>query len=209
MPVRLFVGNLPYDASEDEIRNHFATAGNLTSVFIPVDRETGRKRGFAFVEFNDGEAAQEAIRLFNNQPFKGRPLAVNEARAREAGGGRPAGPSSGGFRSPAVSAQRGPAAPRGSLPPRGPAPLRGPAPDFVADPNTDRARADRTRKFGPDAKPARVRAQRFKGPEGAKRSFKEKLGGQIFGEVDDVEDGYGTDVEIDDFATGIDTADEK
>src|SRR5215813_12433876 len=96
MPVRLFVGNLPYDASEDEIRSHFATAGNLTSVFIPVDRETGRKRGFAFVEFNDAAAAQEAIRLFNNQPFKGRPLAVNEARAREAGGGRPAGPGGGG-----------------------------------------------------------------------------------------------------------------
>src|SRR3954466_5220743 len=95
MPVRLFVGNLPYDASEDEIRSHFATAGNLASVFIPVDRETGRKRGFAFVEFIDGAAAQEAIRLFNNQPFKGRPLAVNEARAKEAGA-RPSG-GGGGF----------------------------------------------------------------------------------------------------------------
>src|SRR5215468_8418853 len=83
MSVRLFVGNLPYDASEDEIRSHFATAGNLSSVFIPVDRETGRKRGFAFVEFNDAAGAQEAIRLFNSQPFKGRPLAVNEARAKE------------------------------------------------------------------------------------------------------------------------------
>src|SRR5438046_381769 len=95
MSVRLFVGNLPYDASEDEIRQHFATAGTLASVFIPVDRETGRKRGFAFVEFNVAADAQEAIRLFNNQPFKGRALAVNEARAKEAGGGgRP--PSSGG-----------------------------------------------------------------------------------------------------------------
>src|SRR5262245_64071697 len=83
MSVRLFVGNLPYDASEDEIRAHFASAGNLASVFIPVDRETGRKRGFAFVEFNDAAAAQEAIRLFNNQPFKGRSLAVNEAREQE------------------------------------------------------------------------------------------------------------------------------
>ena len=97
MSVRLFVGNLPYDASEDEIRAHFASAGNLASVFIPVDRETGRKRGFAFVEFDDGAAAQEAIRLFNNQPFKGRSLAVNEARAKEPGS-RPA-PSAGGYRS--------------------------------------------------------------------------------------------------------------
>src|SRR6185436_10685308 len=70
---------------------HFATAGNLASVFIPVDRETGRKRGFAFVEFVDAAAAQEAIRLFNNQPFKGRSLAVNEARAKEAGSRPPAG----------------------------------------------------------------------------------------------------------------------
>src|SRR5688572_30872728 len=83
MPVRLFVGNLPYDATEEDIRTHFSTAGNVLNVFVPVDRETGRKRGFAFVEFNDNAAAQEAIRLFNSQPFKGRPLAVNEARAKE------------------------------------------------------------------------------------------------------------------------------
>src|SRR5690349_12219558 len=97
MSVRLFVGNLPYDASEDEIRAHFATAGNLASVFVPVDRETGRKRGFAFVEFHDAAAAQEAIRLFNNQPFKGRALAVNEARAKEPGS-RPPSPGGGGYR---------------------------------------------------------------------------------------------------------------
>src|SRR5262245_50440433 len=92
MPVRLFVGNLPYDATEEEIRSHFSRAGSVLNVFIPVDRETGRKRGFAFVEFSDSAVAQEAIRLFHSQPFKGRPLAVNEARAREsrpamAGGG--------------------------------------------------------------------------------------------------------------------------
>src|SRR5882672_11033954 len=103
MPVRLFVGNLPYDATEDDIRAHFSTAGNVLNVFVPLDRETGRKRGFAFVEFNDLAQAQEAIRLFNNQPFKGRPLAVNEARAKEArppgsapGGFRPSGPGGGG-----------------------------------------------------------------------------------------------------------------
>ena len=208
MSVRLFVGNLPYDASEDEIRNHFAPAGNLTSVFIPVDRETGRKRGFAFVEFNDAAAAQEAIRLFNNQPFKGRALAVNEARAREAGGGRPAmSGGAGGFRPTGPPMQRGPAPPRAPIPSRGPMTQRGPAPDFGSDPGLDRSRSDRTRKFGPDAKPARIRAQRFKGPEGGKRAFKEKLGGQIFGEVDDVEEEAGQETEIDNFATGAD--DEK
>ena len=94
MSVRLFVGNLPYDASEEEIREHFSTVGNLSYVSIPLDRETGKKRGFAFVEFADAQQAQEAIQKLNNQPFKGRPLAVNEARAREssprpAGGFRP------------------------------------------------------------------------------------------------------------------------
>jgi RNA recognition motif-containing protein len=73
MPVRLFVGNLPYDATEEDIRAHFATAGSVLNVFVPLDRETGRKRGFAFVEFNGATEAQEAIRLFNNQPFRGRP----------------------------------------------------------------------------------------------------------------------------------------
>src|SRR5207244_3990470 len=100
MAVRLFVGNLPYDATENEIRDHFSSVGDLSYVSIPLDRETGKKRGFAFVEFADAAQAQEAIRQFNNQPFKGRPLAVNEARAREAGP-RPAGsfrPSPGGFR---------------------------------------------------------------------------------------------------------------
>ena len=94
MPVRLFVGNLPYDATEEDIRAHFSTAGNVLNVFVPLDRETGRKRGFAFVEFGDNAQAQEAIRLFNSQPFKGRPLAVNEARAKEAR--PPSGPGGGG-----------------------------------------------------------------------------------------------------------------
>src|SRR5437588_9439065 len=113
MAVRLFVGNLPYDATEDEILQHFSSVGNLSYVSIPLDRETGKKRGFAFVEFADPQQAQAAIRQFNNQPFKGRPLAVNEARAREAGP-RPAG----GFR-PAPGPR--PGGPR----PGGP-PMRGP-----------------------------------------------------------------------------------
>src|SRR5919201_3174613 len=162
MAVRLFVGNLPYDATEEEIRQHFSTVGNLSYVSIPLDRETGKKRGFAFVEFADAQQAQEAIRQFNNQPFKGRPLAVNEARAREAG--RPSG---------------GPGGVRPSFGPRpsGP-PMRSPAPDF-GDAGSDRDRPAR-KNFGPDAKPARNRAQRFK-PEGGKKALKEKFTGQIFG----------------------------
>jgi RNA recognition motif-containing protein len=208
MSVRLFVGNLPYDATEDEIRAHFATAGNLASVFVPVDRETGRKRGFAFVEYHDAAAAQEAIRLFNNQPFKGRALAVNEARAKEAGprppspGGYRPGPPMGGRPSGPMGRPSGPMGGR----PSGPPMHRGPAPDFMADQGGDRSRADRTRKFGPDAKPARVRAQRFKGPEGGKRAFKEKLGGQIFGDVTDEDAGQEPeqeqDQELDNFALG-------
>jgi RNA recognition motif-containing protein len=200
MPVRLFVGNLPYDASEDEIRAHFASAGNLASVFIPVDRETGRKRGFAFVEFNDAAAAQEAIRLFNNQPFKGRSLAVNEARAKEPGS-RPA-PSGGGFRPGPPMRPSGPMTGR----PSGPPMHRPSAPDFMSDPAADASRADRARRFGPDAKPARNRAQKFK-PEGGKKAFKEKLGGQIFGDVDE-EDDLGREPEIDNFATGLEDGEE-
>jgi RNA recognition motif-containing protein len=195
MSVRLFVGNLPYDATEEEIRQHFSTVGNLSYVSIPLDRETGRKRGFAFVEFADAAQAQEAIRQFNNQPFKGRPLAVNEARAKEAGP-RPAGggvrPPGGGFR-PSFG-------PRPSAPP-----MRAPGPDF-SDPGNapDRDRPAR-KNFGPDAKPARSR-KGFK-PEGGKKAFKEKFTGQIFGSED--EDTGVDDVEIDNFATGLDTEENK
>src|SRR6266481_4490120 len=181
MADRLFVGNLPYDATEDEIRQHFSSVGNLSYVSIPLDRETGKKRGFAFVEFADPKQAQEAIRQFNNQPFKGRPLAVNEARAKEAGP-RPAG----GFRPPMGPRPSGP-------------PMRSPAPDFGDPSAADRDRPAR-KNFGPDAKPARNRAQRFK-PESGKKALKERFTGQIFGAEDEDE---GKDPEIDNFATGLD-----
>jgi len=186
MSVRLFVGNLPYDATEVEIREHFSSVGNLSYVSIPLDRETGKKRGFAFVEFADAERAQEAIRQFNNQPFKGRPLAVNEARARDAspriGGG--------GFR------------PTTGPRPPGP-PARVPGADFGDPDALDGSRGDRPsrKNFGPDAKPARSRDQKFK-PESGKRAFKEKFTGQIFGAAD--EDDVSEDVAIDNFAIGTD-----
>jgi RNA recognition motif-containing protein len=188
MAVRLFVGNLPYDATEDEIRQHFSAVGTLSYVSIPLDRETGKKRGFAFVEFADEQQAQAAIQQLNNQPFKGRPLAVNEARAKEAGP-RPIG---GGFR-PSPGGPR----PMGPRPMGGP--MRAPAPDF-GDPNAERDRPSR-KNFGPDSKPARNRPQRFK-PEGGKKALKEKFTGQIFGP--DNEDDLSEDVDIDNFATGLD-----
>ena len=83
MAVRLFIGNLPYDVTEAELRAHFAAVGPLASLALPTDRDTGRPRGFAFVEFRDRADAEEAIRHLNNQAFKGRPLAVSEARARD------------------------------------------------------------------------------------------------------------------------------
>jgi RNA recognition motif-containing protein len=83
MAVRLFVGNLPYDVTEAELRAHFAAIGPLSSLALPTDRDTGKPRGFAFIEFRERADAEEAMRRFNNQAFKGRPLAVNEARVRD------------------------------------------------------------------------------------------------------------------------------
>ena len=99
-PVRLFVGNLPYQATEDDLRTHFAQVGNPTQIVRPLDRETGRARGFAFVEYAERKEAEEAIKKFDGQLFMGRPLAVSEARAREDRG--PGGPPRprGGFGAP-------------------------------------------------------------------------------------------------------------
>lgn len=84
MAVRLFIGNLAYDVTEAELRAHFAALGPLSSLALPTDRATGKPRGFAFVEFHERADAEEAIRRLNNQLFQGRPLAVSEARARDA-----------------------------------------------------------------------------------------------------------------------------
>ena len=77
MSVRLFIGNLPYSATEAELREHLSAVGVPASVVLPVDRETGRPRGFAFVDYADRGVAEEAIQRFDQQPFKGRPLAVS------------------------------------------------------------------------------------------------------------------------------------
>ena len=94
MAVRLFVGNLSYSTSEADLRTFFGTVAPPTQVVLPVDRETGRPRGFAFVEFADRTHAEQAIQRFNGQMLNGRPIAVSEARAREDRG--PSGPRPGG-----------------------------------------------------------------------------------------------------------------
>ena len=83
MAVRLFIGNLPYGASEADLRTHFSAVAEPSHIVMPVDRETGRPRGFAFVEFAERDKAEEVIKKFDAQPFQGRNLAVSEARARE------------------------------------------------------------------------------------------------------------------------------
>ena len=88
MGTRLYVGNLPFNADEQQIRTLFEQGGRqVREVKLITDRETGRPRGFAFVEMGTQDDADSAIRSLNGQPFGGRPLTVNEAREREGGGG--------------------------------------------------------------------------------------------------------------------------
>lgn len=84
---KLYVGNLPYTSNEDELRDLFAGHGDVHSVNVIMDRETGRGRGFAFVEMEDAEATT-AMESLNGSDFGGRTLKVNEARPREERGRR-------------------------------------------------------------------------------------------------------------------------
>jgi cold-inducible RNA-binding protein len=84
--MKLYVGNLPYDTSEDDLRELFAPYGNPESVTIVTDRDTGRSRGFGFVEFSDDAQAKAAMGALNGKDMGGRALTVNEARPRAEGG---------------------------------------------------------------------------------------------------------------------------
>ncbi len=211
MAVRLFIGNLPYSASEADLRAHFAPVADPSHVAMPVDRETGRPRGFAFVEFADRDKAEEVIRKFDAQPFQGRPLAVSEARAREDrpprppgsggfaprpgggfGGPRPGGPGGfsggggGGFGGPRPGGGGGGFAPRGPGGPPGP------------------GGRDRSANFGPPAPPRRLRNKKGTQQDHKPRGpIKERSGGRIYA-VDDLEDD--TTPDIDDVATSAATA---
>jgi RNA recognition motif-containing protein len=78
---KLYVGNLPFDATADELREMFSPHGRVVSATVCTDRETGRSRGFGFVELAEG--AEEAIAALNTAQFGGRSLTVNEAKPRE------------------------------------------------------------------------------------------------------------------------------
>jgi|KBSSwiStaDraftv2_1062776.scaffolds.fasta_scaffold1908721_2 RNA recognition motif-containing protein len=87
---RLFVGNLPYSASEADIQSFFADAGyTVDGVDVMRDKFTGEARGFGFVEINDANTAAQAVETLNGRPLQGRNLVINEARpmSREGGGG--------------------------------------------------------------------------------------------------------------------------
>ena len=83
MDSKLYVGNLPYSMRDDDLQQHFAQFGQVNSAKVMMDRETGRSKGFAFVEMGSRDEAQAAIRGMNGQSIDGRNLVVNEARPRE------------------------------------------------------------------------------------------------------------------------------
>ena len=187
MSVRLFIGNLPYSATEADLREHLSGVGAPSQIVLPTDRETGRPRGFAFVDYTDRAVAEEAIRRFNQQPFKGRPLAVSEARPRE---DRPAGPRPGGFSGPRPGGP--PSSGFGGPRPGGftPRPSEGGAPG-----------GPRSRNFGPDAPPKNKRKPPRKDSDrGPRGPIKERPVGRLY---DADEDWRASDeeVEIDDVAT--------
>lgn len=176
MPVSLFVGNLPYNATEGELRELFSEVGPLVNVYLPTDRETGKLRGFAFVDFRERTDAEEAIRRFNQQLFKGRPLTINEARARE---------------------ER----PRTSVPPRPPSFNSGFSPSApVNEPPPLPSEAKPTRNFGPDASKRRSNKNDQKSSRGPKRPMKDVGRSQFFGGDDD-DDMYDADLQEDNFAS--------
>jgi RNA recognition motif-containing protein len=172
---------------------------------MPVDRETGRPRGFAFVEFVDRAHAEEVIKRFDAQPFQGRNLAVSEARAREdrpAGGygPRPGGPGGprpgGGFGGPPRPGGGGFGGPR-----PGGGGFGGPRPGGPGGGPVGPGGRDRSANFGPPAPPKRLRGKKGTQQEHKPRGpIKERSGGRIYA-VDDLEDD--SSVDIDNVATSL------
>lgn len=175
MPVRLFLGNLPYSATEADLRAHVSAVAPPLSIVLPMDRETGRPRGFAFVDYPDLAAATEVIRKLNGQPFLGRTLSVSEARPREDRGPRPpmgpGAPFTGGFRAPA--------------------------------PPADSA-ARRERNFGPPAPPKgrRSGSAKGRGEGGPKGPIKVRGGGRV-SDLDEGRADLEPGDDFDDFATSL------
>ncbi|MFW5875542.1 MAG: RNA recognition motif domain-containing protein, partial [Myxococcota bacterium] len=103
---KVFVGNLNFATTKDELTSAFSEVGEVVDVHVPADRETGRPRGFAFVQFSSPEAAAAAITRFDGQELGGRPLRVSEAQERRGGGGRPGGGNGFQRRGPAPGPER-------------------------------------------------------------------------------------------------------
>ena len=174
MAVRLFVGNLPYSATETALREHFSAIGPLSYIYLPIDRDSGKPRGFAFVEFSERAQAEEAIRKFNNQLFMGRPLAVNEARERED-------------------------RPQGS-PSRSYAPNR----EFPEPPGTTERPAGRSfgPDAAPRRTFRKPGGKGGKGDRAPKQPIRERPGGRFFGE--DADESTEDDLSSDNFASRVD-----
>ena len=85
--LNIFVGNLPFSTRDEDLREAFGKFGQVDSAQVVMDRESGRSRGFGFVEMPDNGAAQQAISALNGSDFQGRPLTVNEARPKPSRGG--------------------------------------------------------------------------------------------------------------------------
>jgi len=95
--MKMYVGNLPFSASEQDLRSLFGEYGDVTDVHIPTDRESGRPRGFAFVTMGSKDAMVSAIKGLDGQDFQGRALRINEAQPREERGGGGGGGGGGGY----------------------------------------------------------------------------------------------------------------
>ena len=89
MSNKLFVGSLSYSVNDDQLKDAFAAAGNVASAKVIVDRETGRSKGFGFVEMGSDDEAKAAVEMLNGKELDGRAMAVSEARPREDRPSRP------------------------------------------------------------------------------------------------------------------------
>jgi RNA recognition motif-containing protein len=164
---KVFVGNLSFDVTREELIEAFSAAGRVVDAKVPTDRETGRPRGFAFVEFESDDAARKCIEQLNGRDLKGRPLRVNEAENRPPrpagapmGGGysRPGGPGGGGFSRPGGGFSRpGGGPPGGFSRPGGPGGFRRGAEPPPFEEGDSRGRRFRQK---PEQKPARKTSPR-------------------------------------------------
>ena len=161
-PARLFVGNLSYTATGAELKEFFSAVGPVSAVLLPVERDSGKPRGFAFVEFPNPTHAREAVHRFHTQPFQGRALVVNEARAPESRSSTHFSPQP-----PQSSREHPSASPVDERPAR---------------------RGGLKRHFGPNAASPRNHKQTSRGPKserGRGKPIPERKGGQFFGAADD------------------------